>query len=81
MGLLRTLTTQITDEGVSQMTLRGRRYLAWTEVAAVSRNGRAYWLTGGGRKLFLWLSLFEDSDAAHAFVEGHLPSGARNPSA
>jgi hypothetical protein len=81
MGLLRTLTTQLTHEGASQMTLRGRRYLAWTEVAEVSRNGRAYWLKGKGQKLFLWLSLFEDSDAAYAFVEEHLPPDTRNPSA
>jgi len=81
MGLLRTLTTQLTQEGVSQTTLQGRKYLAWTEVAEVSRNGRAYWLKGKGQKLFLWLSLFEDSDAACAFVEEHLPFSIRKLSA
>jgi len=78
VGLLRTLTTRLTHEGASQMTLRGRRHLAWTEVVEVSRNGRAYWLKGNGQKLFLWLALFEDSDAAYAFVEEHLPTSARN---
>jgi hypothetical protein len=80
-GLLQTLTTRLTNEGATQMTLWGRRSLAWTEVAKVSRNGRAYWIKGRGEKLFLWLSLFEDSDAAHAFVEERLPPGIRNPSA
>jgi len=63
------------------MTLRGRKYLAWTEVAEVLRNGRAYWLKGKGQKLFLAVLCFEDPDAAYAFVEEHLPPDTHNPSA
>jgi hypothetical protein len=74
VGLLRTLTTELTDDGTSQMTLRGRKYLAWTDVDKVSRHGRTYWIAGKGQELLLWLALFEDPDAARAFVEGHLPA-------
>jgi len=74
LGLLRALTTELTHNGASQMTLGGCKHMVWTEVEKVSRNGRSYWISGNGQKLLLWLTLFEDPDAAQAFVDAHLPS-------
>lgn len=73
-GLLRVLTTELTNEGFSQSTLRGRKHIAWTDVEQVSRNDGRYWVTGKGLKLLLRPGLFEDPDAARTFIEKRLPA-------
>lgn len=78
-GLLRVLTTDLTNEGVSQSTLRGRKYLAWAEVEQVSRNDGRYWVTGKGLRLLLRPGLFEDPEAARTFIEQRLPPERMNP--
>lgn len=74
-GLLRILTTKLTNEGFSQSTLRGRKYIAWAEVEQVSQNEGRCWVTGRGLKLLLRPGLFEDPDAALTFIEERLPAG------
>jgi hypothetical protein len=73
-SLLRVLTTQLTNEGLSQSTLRGRKYIAWADVEQVSRNDGRYWVTARGLKLFLRPGLFEDPEAARTFIEKRLPA-------
>jgi hypothetical protein len=73
-GLLRALTTELTYDGVSQRTLRGRKFLAWAEVEEVSRNGGFIWIAGKGRRLLLRPGLFENPDAAREFMQRHLPA-------
>ena len=74
VGLFRALTTELTHDGASQMTLRGRKHMAWTEVEKVWRSSGSYSISGRGRTLLLWWRLFEDPDAARAFIEKHLPA-------
>jgi hypothetical protein len=74
VSLFRGLTTELTHEGASQMTLRGRTQIAWTQVEKVSRNGGSCWISGKGCTLLLWWRLFENPDAARVFIDKHLPA-------
>jgi hypothetical protein len=78
-SLLRVLTTELTNEGVSQSTLRGRIYVAWADVEQVSRSGGRYWVTGKGVTLFLRPGLFEDPGAAWTFIEKRLSAERLSP--
>jgi hypothetical protein len=74
---LRNVSTRVTETGVSQLTLRGRVHLSWTEVTQVTRAPLSLTLAGAKRRVVVSLEEFADSAAAISYVESHIPSNLR----
>jgi hypothetical protein len=77
--LIRTLSTRLGFDGVSQWTWRGRRHLGWNEVTAVDRKTRSITVSGPGGSIVIPVESFYDSAEAARFIESHLPEKLREP--
>jgi hypothetical protein len=78
VGLSGLLSTQVSNQGVTQITLRGRRSIAWSEVTDVKLTAQTITLVGPTGELTLPLIMFSDLDATVAFVTDHLPGNVRD---
>jgi len=74
---IRTLSTRVTEAGVTQLTWSGPAHLAWTEITQVTRRPLAFTLTGAKGQVVVSLEEFQDTAAAISFIEAHLPSNLR----
>jgi len=74
---IRTLSTRVTEAGVTQLTWTGPVHLAWTEVTEVARRRLSFTLTGAKGQVVVSLEEFQDTAAAITFIESHLPSNLR----
>ena len=77
VGLIRPLSTQITNTGVSQLTWQGRRYLPWSEVSEVKVQPQVITLIGQKECFLLPLMFFSNLDESVKFIQEHLPSKLR----
>jgi hypothetical protein len=75
--LLPAVSTQLSSDGISQLSWRGRVHLAWHEVDTATVQSRAIVLLGGGRRFSVPLIFFSDARAAFDFVRAHLPPRVR----
>jgi len=75
---IRNVSTRVTEEGVSQLTFRGRVHLSWSEVTQVTRTPLSFTLAGAERRLVVSVEEFADSAAAISYMESHLPSKLRS---
>ena len=71
---IRSVSTRVTEVGVSQLTLRGRVHLSWHEVTQVTRAPLSLTLVGTNRRVVVSLEEFADSAAVISYVESHIPS-------
>jgi hypothetical protein len=79
---VRTLSTRVTETGVSQLHWGGRVQLSWSEVTQVTRTPRSFTLTGDERRVVVSVEEFQDTAAAISYIESHLRSNFRsNPGA
>jgi len=74
---IRSVSTRVTEMGVSQLTLRGRVHLSWNEVTRVTRAPLSVTLVGSNRRMVVSLEEFADSAAVISYVESHIPSNLR----
>gem|GEM_PF-3348695 len=70
---IRTLSTRVTEAGVSQLTWGGRVHVSWTEVTKVTRTPLSLTLTGEKMTVVVSVEEFQDTAAAISFIESHLP--------
>jgi hypothetical protein len=70
---IRTLSTRVTDTGVSQLTWGGRLHLSWTEITQVTRTPLSFTLAGNEKRVVVSLEEFQDTAAATSYMESHLP--------
>ena len=75
---IRNISTRVTEAGVSQLTLRGRVHLSWSEVTQVTRSPLSFTLAGTKRRLVVSVEEFADSAATISYMESHLPSKLRS---
>jgi protein-L-isoaspartate O-methyltransferase len=75
---LRTASTRVTEAGVSQLTLRGRVHLSWSEVTQVTRAPLSLTLAAAKRRVVVSLEEFADSAAAISYIESHIPANLRS---
>jgi len=75
---IRSVSTRVTEVGVSQLTLRGRVHLSWHEVTQVTRAPLSLTLVGANRRVVVSLEEFADSAAVISYVESHIPSNLRS---
>lgn len=75
---IRTLSTRVTEAGVSQLNWRGRVHLSWTEITRVTRTPLSFRLTGDKKRVVVSVEEFQDTAAAIAYIESHLPSDLSN---
>lgn len=71
---IRTLSTRVTEAGVSQLSWRGRVHLPWTEVTQVTRTPLSLTLAGEKSRVVVSLEEFQDTAAAITYMESRLPS-------
>jgi hypothetical protein len=71
---IRTLTTRVTEAGVSQLTWGGRVHLSWAEVTRVKRTPLYFTLMGNKRQVVVPVEVFENTTAVISYIESHLPS-------
>ncbi len=71
---IRTLSTRVTEAGVSQLNWRGRVNLSWTEITRVTRTPLSLTLTADKKQVVVSVEEFQDTAAAIAYIESHLPS-------
>ena len=72
-GVLRILSTTITDEGASQLTLRGRVRLRWEDVRQVrfGANG-ALVLKGDDGRIVIYCAFYQSFDATWTWLARRL---------
>jgi len=70
---IRTLSTRLTEAGVSQWSWGGRIHLSWTEVTQVTRTPLSLTLIGDKRQVVVSVEEFQDTAAAISYIESHLP--------
>jgi hypothetical protein len=75
---IRSVSTRVTEVGVSQLTLRGRVHLSWHEVTQVTRGPLSLTLVGTNRRVVVSLEEFADSAAVISYMESHIPSNLRS---
>jgi hypothetical protein len=73
VGLVRPLSTKLTSAGISQLTWRGRKHLAWADVTHVARQPQTITLSGPSGRFIVPLMLYSNAGAAVAFLSSHLP--------
>jgi hypothetical protein len=73
LNAIRTLSTRVTDAGVSQLTWNGRIHLSWSEVTQVKRTPLSITLTGDKRRAVVPVEVFENTAATISYIESHLP--------
>ncbi len=78
LSKLRNISTRVTEEGVSQLTLCGRVHLSWNEVTQVTRGPLSLTLTGPKGRVVVSVEEFADSAAAISYLESHIPSNLRS---
>jgi hypothetical protein len=78
IGLTRAISMQLSPSGISQLTLGGRREVAWSDITKVARQPQTMTLVGPRGRVIVPLILFDDADAAHDFVISHLPPHLRS---
>ena len=71
---IRTLSTRVTDAGVSQASWGGRVHLSWNAVREVRRTPLSFTLMGDRRKVVVSVEEFQDTATAISYIESHLPS-------
>jgi hypothetical protein len=71
---IRILSTRITETEVSQLSWRGRLHMPWTEVTQVTRTPLSFTLTGDKRRIVISVEELQDTAAAIAYIESHLPT-------
>ena len=71
---VRTLSTRITETGVSQLTWAGRVRMSWAEVTQVKRTPLAFILTGDKKQVVVSLEELQDTDAAKSYIESFIAS-------
>ncbi len=69
---VRTLSTRITETGVSQLTWAGRVHMSWTEVTKVTRTPPSFVLTGDKKRVVVSLEELQDTDAAKSYIESFI---------
>jgi hypothetical protein len=75
---IRSVSTRVTETGVSQLTLRGRIHLSWNEVTQVTRAPLSFTLVSTNRRVVVSLEEFADSAAVVAYMQSHIPSNLRS---
>jgi len=70
------MTTKLSQDGIVQITYRGRREIAWNDVIDVKHKGKHLHVSSRHSTIHIWLSLFENPDAAGTFVFSKLPPGS-----
>jgi hypothetical protein len=75
---LRNVSTRVTEEGVSQLSLRGRDHLSWNEVTQVARTPLSLTLVGANKRMVVSVEEFADSAGAKSYIESHIPSNLRS---
>jgi len=71
---IRTLSTRMTEAGVSQLTWGGRVHLSWNEVTRVTRTSLSFTLIGNKKRVVLSVEELQDTAAAISYIESRLPS-------
>jgi hypothetical protein len=71
---VRTLSTRITEAGVSQLSWAGRVHVAWAEVTQVTRTPLSFILTGDKKRVVVSLEELQDTDAAKSYIESCIAS-------
>lgn len=71
---IRTLSTRLSDAGVTQLSWRGRVHLSWADVTQVTRTPRSLTLTGDRQQVVVSVEEFPDTPTAISYIEAHLPS-------
>jgi hypothetical protein len=74
--LMPMVSTRLSDEGVSQITLRGRTLYPWTDVSSAKVLRAAVVLKVQGRTVRIPFVFFDDADYALRYVRAHLPHAA-----
>lgn len=70
---IRTLSTRVTEAGVSQWSWGGRIHLSWTDVTQITRTPLSLTLIGDKRQVVVSVEEFQDTAAAISYIESHLP--------
>lgn len=71
---IRTLSTRVTEKGVSQLSWSGRVHLQWIEVTQITRRPLSLTLAGDKRQVMVSVEEFQDTAAAINYIESRLPS-------
>jgi len=78
VNVVRVLSTQVSAEGISQLTWRGRIQVRWDDVTAVSRRNRSIVLTSSSGSVTVPTESFYDTQAAVGYLDAHLPKSFAN---
>jgi hypothetical protein len=71
--LVRRITTELTEVGLSQVTWRGRASLRWRDATEVRRGRNSITVAGSSAVIVLHLESFCDTNVALRYLETHLP--------
>ncbi len=77
IGMVRPMSTVLSSEGVSQLGINGRQFLAWDEVKEAKLEYQSFTVASSQLKLSLPLILFSHTDAAVEYVANHIPEHVR----
>lgn len=77
LALVPPLSTQLTSSGVSQLSVVGRRHLAWADVREIKAQRQSIALIGANSSMRLPLIFFSNPEAVAAYVAEHLPLSLR----
>jgi hypothetical protein len=75
--VIRDLSTELSPDGVSQLTWRGRVYVGWDAVEDVKRNANSIVVHAPTGRVVIAYQKFSDSGATVRFVNAHLPRNLR----
>lgn len=82
---IRALSTRVTEVGLSQLTWSGRIHLSWADITQMTRSRLSLTLAGENGRVVVPVEVFENTAAAIAYIESHVPahisrnSGAGGP--
>jgi len=71
---VRAASTRVSEGGVSQLTWRGRRLLAFADVTGMTKNSRELNLSASAGRVTVPVAYFENTASAIRFIESRLPS-------
>jgi hypothetical protein len=79
LSTARVLSTQVSSNGVSQLTWRGFIRMRWDDVATVTRRNRSIVLTSLDGTIVVPTESFLDTQSAVQYLDRHLPRRLRLP--
>jgi hypothetical protein len=70
------VSTKLSAEGVSQLTLRGRKFYPWADVSSADVQRSSVALKVQGTTVRIPFIFFDDADAVLRYVRAHVPDAA-----